>query len=60
MFLFLNLDLLKEKRKAFYREGLEFPTIEGYIADLDIEFQDDGDVWDVSDLDEWSVEKIGG
>mgnify|MGYP006417358765 CR=1 FL=1 len=33
---------------------------DGNISDLEIEFQDDEDVWDVSDLDEWSVEKIGG
>ena len=32
---------------------------DGNISDLEFEFQDD-DVWDVSDLDEWSVEKIGG
>lgn len=31
---------------------------DGNISDLEFEFQDD-DVWDVSDLDEWSVEKIG-
>ena len=45
-----------EMNKVSIRELID----EGYIADLDIEFQDDGDVWDVSDLDEWSVEKIGG
>lgn len=32
---------------------------DGNISDLEIEFQDDEDVCDVSDLDEWSVEKIG-
>ena len=45
-----------EMNKISIRELID----EGYIADLEFEFQDDGDVWDVSDLDEWSVEKIGG
>lgn len=31
---------------------------DGNISDLEFEWNQD-DVWDVSDLDEWSVEKIG-